>query len=535
MKRLLALVLVIVLAFSCTAIAETPDYLNTESEFPIVKAGEKIKLKIAVMPNALDNIEKLWFWEYCRQVMNIDFEIVAFTSDVRDEKINLMFAADELPDMILGCNFSVSELVRYGQVEGQLLSLNDYLTEEYTPNILKTFEERPESRSVVTALDGNIYSLPCVNPALNIMGNMPGTFIDMKALAETGMDMPKTLDELYEVLAKFKELHPNSIPLGGGKKVYEPVQLIWTALGVTANSATEPGFKNGNVTVFCGDELYGEYLSYMHKLFENGLIDADYYTVDSTMVEAELAEKRIMIYSNPVYGILSDSWSDWEAMAPLTSQFNDKQVWQGTSLCKPGAAVISAKTQYPELCMRFLDFFFTPKGGIYAWTGPMVDSEDTLGMVCGWYGNEQVPDVDNGKFGSAWEYVVYQVSPFNPNRPGTKAGEVERIKFTDPDAEFTWDLSNPDNFYRASKEKNEYPYVVDTYPTIYFDDATQQRISELKLVIDDFVNTESAKYITGVNSLDNLDAYYEQLKKIGYDEYLSYYVEAYKTYQANME
>lgn len=76
---------------------------------------------------------------------------------------------------------------------------------------------------------------------------------------------------------------------------------------------------------------------------------------------------------------------------------------------------------------------------------------------------------------------------------------------------------------------------MEAYPTIYFDDATQQRISELKLVIDDFVNTESAKYITGVNSLDNLDAYYEQLKKMGYDEYLGYYVDAYKTYQANME
>ena len=163
----------------------------------------------------------------------------------------------------------------------------------------------------------------------------------------------------------------------------------------------------------------------------------------------------------------------------------------------------------------------------------MVDSEYCLDMVCGWYGNEQVPDVENGKYASAWEYVVYEVSPFNPNRPGTKAGEVERIQFLDPDAEFTWDLNNPDNFYRASKEQYELPYLVDVYPTVYFDEDTQQRISELKLVIDDFVNTESAKFITGVNSLDNLPAYYEQLKKIGYDEYLGYYVDAYATYVAN--
>ena len=532
MKRIFALVLALMLALSCAAMAETPAYLNTESEFPIVN-GDQITLSVAVMPNVLDNVEELWFWEYCRQVMNINFEITAFTGDVRDEKINLMFASDSLPDMILGCNFGVSELVRYGQVEGQLLALNDYLTEEYAPNILKVFEEHPEYRGVVTAMDGKVYSLPCINPELNVLGIMPGCFINMPVLEETGMEMPTTLDELYQVLGKMKELYPDSIPMGGGKNANEPTQIVWTALGVTTNSATEPGFKDGEVTVLCGEEVYGEYLKYMNKLYTEGLIDPDYYTIDTTMLNGELADNRVFVAHGPVYNALPETWNEWQAMAPLTSEFNDKQVWQGASLAKPGAAVISAKTEYPELCVRFLDFFFTNKGGIYAWTGPMVDSEDCLDMVCGWYGNEQVPDVENGKYPSAWEYVVYEVSPFNPNRPGTKAGEVERIHFQDPDAEFTWDLNNPDNFYRASKEQYELPYLVDVYPTVYFDEDTQQRISELKLVIDDFVNTESAKFITGVNSLDNLPAYYEQLKKIGYDEYLGYYVDAYATYVAN--
>lgn len=535
MKRILAMLTLLAVLLCGVASAEIPDYLNPDSEFPIVKEGEEITLSIAVMPNALDNVEDLWFWEYCRQVMNINFEITAFTSDVRNEKINLMFAADTLPDMILGCDFSTAELVRYGQIEGQLLALNDYLTEDYAPNILKLFEEHPEYQGTVTAQDGKIYSLPCVNPELNILGLMPGSFINTRILAETGMEMPTTLDELYQLLCKMKELYPDSIPLGGGVNANEPSQLIWTALGVTTTSAIEPGFKNGEVTVLCGDELYGEYLTFMNKLYSEGLIDPDYYTIDSTMLNGELAEGRVFIAPGPVYTALPDSWAEWTAMPPLTSEFNDTQVWTGAALARPGAAVINSQTEYPELCMRFLDFFFTEKGGIYAWTGPMVGSEDCLGMVCGWYGNEQVPDVEEGKYPSTWEYVVYEVSPFNPNRPGTKAGEVERIHFVDPEAEFEWDLTNPDNFYRASKETAEYPYVVDVYPTIYFDEETQQRISELKLVLEDYVNTESAKFITGVNSLDNLPAYFEQLNDIGFEEYLAYYVDAYEIYLANLQ
>ena len=535
MKRTFAMLTLLAMLLCGTAAAEMPDYLNPDSEFPIVKEGEEITLSIAVMPNVLDNVEDLWFWEYCRQVMNIDFEITAFTSDMRDEKINLMFAADTLPDMIVGCDFSTAELVRYGQVEGQLLALNDYLTEEYAPNILKLFAEYPEYQGIVTALDGNIYSLPSVNPPLNILGLIPANFINTRILAETSMEMPSTLDELYQVLRKMKELYPDSIPMGGGVNAADPSPLIWSALGVTTTNAIEPGFKNGEVTVLCGDEMYGEYLAFMHKLYSEGLIDPDYYTIDSTMLNGELAEGRVFISPVVVYNALPNGWDEWVTIPPLTSEFNDTQVWPSAPLARPGAAVINSQTEYPELCMRFLDFFFTEKGGIYAWTGPLVGSEDCLGMVSGWYGNEQSPDVEAGKYSSVWEYVVYEVSPFNPNRPGTKAGEVERIHFIDPEADFEWELTNPENYFRASKETAVYPYLVDAYPTIYFDEETQQRISELKLVLEDYVNTESAKFITGVNSLDNLPAYFEQLNDIGFEEYLTYYVDAYEIYLANLQ
>ena len=98
--------------------------------------------------------------------------------------------------------------------------------------------------------------------------------------------------------------------------------------------------------------------------------------------------------------------------------------------------------------MRFLDFFFTEKGGIYALDRPTwLVARTAWAWSSGWYGNEQVRQMwKQGKYPSTWEYVVYEVSPFNPNRPGTKAGEVERIHFVDPEAEFEWDLTNPDNY-----------------------------------------------------------------------------------------
>ena len=72
-----------------------------------------------------------------------------------------MFVSGDIPDVMIGFGFSTSQLVKYGQVEGQLLALNDYITPEIMPYLSQWFEDYPEYEALCTAPDGNIYSFPC--------------------------------------------------------------------------------------------------------------------------------------------------------------------------------------------------------------------------------------------------------------------------------------------------------------------------------------------------------------------------------------
>ena len=109
-----------------------------------------------------------------------------------------------MPDAFLHTLFSATELVRFGQVEGQLAGLSA-LIDEYGPNIRQVFDENPIAEASVTLNDGEIYSLPYVHYARNAFPN-PRPFIRHVWIEQGGLNgRPETLDEFYEALRYIKE------------------------------------------------------------------------------------------------------------------------------------------------------------------------------------------------------------------------------------------------------------------------------------------------------------------------------------------
>ena len=67
------------------------------------------------------------------------------------------------------------------------------------PNLTKAMEECPELRAACTDRDGKIYSLPKKLPLRpTVCGN--GLYINQDWLDNLGLEAPKTLDELTDVL-----------------------------------------------------------------------------------------------------------------------------------------------------------------------------------------------------------------------------------------------------------------------------------------------------------------------------------------------
>ena len=236
MKKIFALVLAMMLC--CSAFAEV--VVNKESMFPVVE--EPITLSMCMLRSAssADDPQDLWFFRYYGQMTNVNWEITEIDSAAWADMKNIMLASDDYPDVFYGPTFTSDELLKYGQ-EGIFIDLKDYIY-EYADNMKKLFEVVPEAEAGMYAPDGNIYSLVYFEPQpedwypANCLGFMQ---INRTWLKNLGLEMPSTLDELYNVLLAFKEQDANGngdpndeIPWLSTKNSGGSEPLIMEALGM---------------------------------------------------------------------------------------------------------------------------------------------------------------------------------------------------------------------------------------------------------------------------------------------------------------
>jgi len=60
-------------------------------------------------------------------------------------------------------------------------------------------------------------------------------------------------------------------------------------------------------------------------------------------------------------------------------------------------------------------------------------------------------------------------------------------------------------------------------------------VADLSTVINDYVTSETAKFIVGARPLDELDAYFAELKDLGIEEYIDIYTNAWAGYIATIQ
>jgi putative aldouronate transport system substrate-binding protein len=529
-----------------------PAYLNTGNTFPVVKEGENITLSAATVYNPAlgGRTEDLWFWKFAKKKMNINFQVEQIMQSAAQERKNLMFASGDLKDLIFNIGLTTTDLVTYGQMEHLLYDLNKVLTPGYAPNLLELTQKYPSMKASMSCPDGGMYTFPKIN-LINDPNGVKRLFINTEWLKKVGMKPPETLDDFYAVLKAFKEKDPSGtgkiVPLAGNNKDSNPGVFVLSALGfITANTPSEPALRNGKIEIPCGSPLYRDYLTFMNKLYKEGLIDENFFTMDRTQLNAQIAEKRGgIICTDSVYIYLPEKtdFQKYEALSPVTSSQNSRKLWAAPNSFIIGTAVMSAKAKYPEVAMRFMDYIYSIEGTVYSWNGASAArEEETLGIYKGWTvddnNTEIYPDVVAEKFDSAITLIWKLITPFSTTMGDRSDAYNKRriIAGFEPEKETKFNLEYGDHFYRNSIINNIMPYVQEPYPNnIYFTAEENIRLSDLSTIITDYVEKETAKFITGANSLSNIDKYYSDLNALGFKEYQGLYAKAYAAYQANLK
>lgn len=260
-----------------------------EITFPLAEKAELSFITSAPANSTQDPNEREIF-KRLEEATNVHINWTCFVEDQFNDKKNLALSqAKSLPDGLFNAGMSNYDLLRYAK-QGVIIPLED-LIDNYMPNLQAVFEKYPEYRTMSTAPEGHIYAFPWIEQlgegkeAIQSIGGMP--FINKKWLDELGLEVPTTTDELEQVLIAFKEKDPagngQTIPMtfiinDGDQDFYELMGAFGEGYGDVPDHIAVTNDKK--VIWTATQDGYKEAIAWLHKLYEQGLMDPEGFTQD---------------------------------------------------------------------------------------------------------------------------------------------------------------------------------------------------------------------------------------------------------------
>lgn len=486
---------------------KVPDYMNATG-LPIAKEKITIKAMGKKDPGGVDWNE-LEIFKKAEELTNIHFELELAESTTYNEKKNLALVSGDYPDVFLR-EMSSNDEETYGP-QGIFLNLKP-LIDSYAPNLKKRMAEKPQIKAGMTAIDGNIYGLPYFFQTST--GNPHLSFVSSKWLERVGVSLPKTTDDLYNMLKAFKEKDANGngnpndeIPWSGFRFASFDQLILPAFTGLTgfnavngaASTGTTFDVKDGKVIFIPTLPEFKEYLIYMNKLFKEGLIDPEFLTQTSQQHLAKVKSGIVGVYNSSPTNLPPETKDEQLSLVPLTSKTNSKQVVREQPYLYNGRGVITDKCKYPEAVMRWFDI----------WYGKAEDAVEGL------YGNTLFVGLENVH----WEYADADKKSYKFKSPITSFQDINKSVSVNMEMpsylEFmAYPAGNPLMEMKVKGVmENQLPYTRSAFPpTARYTKEEFDKASLIENDINTYVTQMMTKFITGDEPITNFEKYTETLK-----------------------
>jgi len=483
----------------------TPDYMNATG-YPIVK--QPITITVMGSKSAAHGEWKdMKLFKKMEELTGIHMEFNTPIATAYAEKKNLALATGDVPDVFLAGSINVSDEETYGS-QGVFLPLEGYI-EKYSPTLKKTFDKMPDARALSTATDGHIYSLPSISNTKTRASAI--LYLNMDWVSNVGMKKPTNVDEFYNVLKAFKEKDPNKngkqdeIPLSYFKTTKDSSILYKIFLAAFTGQTGGAGFDvKDNKVIFNPIEAnFKDFLTYMNKLYTEGLLDKDIFTQSVQQMAAKYKEGKLGICSTTLATVLSGSTQNvnYEIIAPLTSSKNSKMVSPKINFNTSGSFVITNKCKYPEAMMRWIDIMYK-------------DVDEAVNGISGKMNFL-------GEYGVDWKYDNDKRDTYSILFKTEGTNQAEYIaKYIAPQAfgdVSTSAVAASDvlQLLKAQEsDKNYHPYMKDAFPaSVRYKVADQEKLTLLENDLNTYVEQMIAKFITGEEPLSKYEEFQNKVKK----------------------
>ena len=426
---------------------------------------------------------------------NLKFDFQSVMGADLKEKRNLVLASGEYPDMFFKAGFVANDIEKYGK-QGLFVPLED-LIKKYAPNLSARLDET-NGWDYITSSDGHIYSLPDIERQ---NGAMTTYWINKKWMDRLGLQEPKSLDELYEVLKAFKNEDANGngdpndeIPLTA-TDVVKP-DLLLAYFGIPYDYGTKTAVIDGELTYIPTSDTFKEYVAYVAKLYQEGLLDKNAFTQKHEQ-QGAIGQSGDVLGSffdaGAFLTVGRDNDDDYIALTP----FEDGMYPLNTGIT-PGTMVLTDTCENPEILVAWADQFYTEEGGIVAW----------LGIE----GKTWKLDADGN-----WEWIVGQ--GYGDDIAAVRSSSTIQGAAFHPSIQpdFWFDKMSekvdPDEVYLNGERAKVAAKGAVPLPMMYYSDADAKTISTIKPDIDAYIDQYVAQVATGELTLE--DSWEEYVATVG--------------------
>lgn len=505
MKRILSIILAAMLALAATTALADISYNGAS---PISEEPTTISVLTTNGASLNSNFEGMIWWQEVLAKANVTLELELIDpSSYGDVVKPRLAAAVDLPDLvqISGRDADMSYIN-----SGLFLELGD-LYEQYGFNFASQFEQHPQLRAEITTPAGEMYYLPYV---YTTDSNMRCLMVNAGYLGALNMTMDdlKTMDDYYNYLVAVKEQDVNGngdaedeIPLFMRSGMIQLWAMYW-GLDLTDSGGYQ---VEDDGTVICGyiDERYKEFLTWANQLYTEGLLYNEYATANLDMQTALYSANQVgsvIHFISNCTGYSRTINPDWQfnvddpimmPIVPLVGPHGDQPVYGRDAL--GGFYGINVHCEQPELVFAFCDYLQGEEAGVLTWYG--IEGTDY--------------EIVDG------EYVFSEVYTTNADNYLRNMG----YNFAGlPSYQLNYMTKECQAVRDMAKVLSD--YVVNPSVTFAFrSEAENEVINAYAADLSTYFSENLSAFIMGTRSLDEWDAYVENVKAMGIDQLLAVY------------
>lgn len=512
---------------------EASGLLTEPGTYPIV--NEPVTLKIMIMSKPyIEDYNTNDFTKYIEELTGIDLEIEAVSYEDSQEKINLAMAGGDYPDVFMTLE---PDVVKYGVKEGMLLPL-DGLIEANMPNFMANAAHTLDS---IRQSDGKIYGLPSINEAYHVLyGNK--MWMNSFKLNEMGESIPATTQELYDVCKAYLAKYPDGVCIAD-QSTGAAINWLMNAFILTpddahgshdkVNSAKCIVSPDGKVVSAATQPEFQEGLKYIKSLYDMGAFyEGNFSNTEDGLRSLINQEGEPVLFFPHLYSAKfidstasNEMYRHYEALTPVegpegvrvTPYYYNDGLYENRF-------VITDKCEYPEVALRFIDWFYQEKSYVMAQYG----TEEGVDFI--WE-----PEGETGINGKPAMYTLlngyttdvqnhdWQVTSLFYGTSDVRLGESAAADLD------KYDPTALEKFlYEETKEKME-PYApkdgeYNILPLMHLTAEEQDEIAVPLVEVSNYIKESQVAFITGKMDIDaDWDSYVSQLESLGLQQILDVY------------